>query len=307
MVLNCAQPDSAEARALAAGLSGKYDTPVMPLNVLEAGQEDMRALMERVLYEFPITRVHFATPDWLGALPDGHPLIGEISDAVRQALEGATRMRDRDAIADSLRAHEGMRPAAGEVRLGEGELRFELPLSQDVYYRVLGEMSGCEIAGDRQLMSMMSDMARAKREYDKLAAALEEVERTGYGLVMPTRAELKLEKPETVRQGSHYGVRIRASAPSMHLIRADVSTEISPLVGTEKQSEEMAAFLTQAMEDDPDGVWDTNMFGKTLSAMIGDELSGKLSHMPQDARDKVSELLERIMNEGSGSMICILL
>ena len=168
-------------------------------------------------------------------------------------------------------------------------------------------MSGCEIAGDRQLMSMMSDMARAKREYDKLAAALEEVERTGYGLVMPTRAELKLEKPETVRQGSHYGVRIRASAPSMHLIRADVSTEISPLVGTEKQSEEMAAFLTQAMEDDPDGVWDTNMFGKTLSAMIGDELSGKLSHMPQDARDKVSELLERIMNEGSGSMICILL
>ena len=307
VVLNCAQPDSAEARTLAAGLSGKYDTPVMPLNVLEAGQEDMRALMERVLYEFPITRVHFATPDWLGALPDGHPLIGEISDAVRQALEGATRMRDRDAIADSLRAHEGMRPAAGEVRLGEGELRFELPLSQDVYYRVLGEMSGCEIAGDRQLMSMMSDMARAKREYDKLAAALEEVERTGYGLVMPTRAELKLEKPETVRQGSHYGVRIRASAPSMHLIRADVSTEISPLVGTEKQSEEMAAFLTQAMEDDPDGVWDTNMFGKTLSAMIGDELSGKLSHMPQDARDKVSELLERIMNEGSGSMICILL
>ena len=156
-------------------------------------------------------------------------------------------------------------------------------------------------------MSMMGDMARAKREYDKLADALEEVERTGYGLVMPTRAELKLERPETVKQGSHYGVRIRAGAPSLHLIRANVNTEISPLVGTEKQSEEMAQYLTQAMEDDPDGVWDTNMFGKTLSAMVGDELNGKLGHMPQEAREKVSELLERIMNEGSGSMICILL
>ena len=122
-----------------------------------------------------------------------------------------------------------------------------------------------------------------------------------------TRAELKLERPETVKQGSHYGVRIRAGAPSLHLIRANVNTEISPLVGTEKQSEEMAQYLTQAMEDDPDGVWDTNMFGKTLSAMVGDELNGKLGHMPQEAREKVSELLERIMNEGSGSMICILL
>lgn len=307
VVLNCAEPASDAAISLASELSQKYDTPVMPLNVLNATQDDMHMLLERVLYEFPITRVHFDTPDWLGALPDGHPLIDEITGAVRSALKDASRMRDRDAIMQSLSAHAELMPSGGESLLGEGALNFKLPLDKGVYYRVLGEMSGCEIGGERQLMSMMGDMARAKREYDKLADALEEVERTGYGLVMPTRAELKLERPETVKQGSHYGVRIRAGAPSLHLIRANVNTEISPLVGTEKQSEEMAQYLTQAMEDDPDGVWDTNMFGKTLSAMVGDELNGKLGHMPQEAREKVSELLERIMNEGSGSMICILL
>lgn len=307
VVLNCAQPDTPAARELSAELSRRYDTPVVALNVLEATQDDMRALLEQVLYEFPITRVHFDTPDWLGALPDGHPLLEEMTQAVREALEGASRMRDRDAIAASLAQHASLNPSRGEARLGEGELRFELPLDKSVYYRVLGEMSGCEIAGERQLMSMMGDMARAKREYDKLAAALDEVERTGYGLVMPTRNELHLEAPETVKQGSHYGVRIRASAPSLHIIRAEVNTEISPLVGTEKQSEEMAQFLKKEMAENPEGVWDTNMFGKTLSAMIGDELTSRAGNMPQDARDKVSELLGRIMNEGNGSMLCILL
>lgn len=307
VALNCVQPDSESARALERELSEKYDTPVIALSVLEATQQDMCRIMERVLYEFPITRVHFATPDWLGALPDGHALLGEVTSAVKQALEGATRMRDRETICARLKEHEALCPEAGEVLLGEGELRFELPLEHSVYYRVLGELSGCEISGERQLMGMMGEMARAKREYDRLKDALEDVERTGYGLVMPAREELKLDKPQTVKQGGHYGVRIRASAPSLHLIRASVNTEISPLVGTEKQSEEMAQFLSQAMEDDPDGVWDTNMFGKTLSAMVGEELNGKLSHMPQDAREKVAELLERIMNEGNGSMICILL
>lgn len=307
VVLNCAKPASAQARALADEMSNKYDTPVMPLNVLEATQDDMHALLERVLYEFPITRVHFDTPDWLGALPDGHALIEEITGAVRDALKGASRMRDRDAIVQSLKAHDELRPSSGEALLGEGALNFSLPLESRVYYRVLGEMSGCEIAGERQLMGMMGDMARAKREYDKLSDALDEAERTGYGLVMPTRAELRLDQPETVKQGSHYGVRIRAGAPSLHIIKANVNTEISPLVGTEKQSEEMVEFLKKAMEEDPDGVWDTNMFGKTLSAMVEDELGGKLNHMPQEAREKVAELLERIMNEGSGSMICILL
>lgn len=307
VVLNCAQPDAPAARELSAGLSQRYDTPVIALNVLTATQDDMRALLKQVLYEFPITRVHFDTPDWLGALPDGHPLLGELTQAVRDALEGASRMRDREAIAESLAQHASLNPSRGEALLGEGELRFELPLDKAVYYRVLGELSGCEISGERQLMSMMGDMARAKREYDKLAAALDEVERTGYGLVMPTRAELRLEAPETVKQGSHYGVRIRASAPSLHIIRAQVNTEISPLVGTEKQSEEIAQFIRREMADNPEGVWDTNMFGKTLSALIGDELASRAANIPQDARDKIGELIGRVMNEGSGSMLCILL
>lgn len=307
VLLNCREPESEAAQKLSADLSKRYDTPVMALNVLEAGQDDMKALLEQALYEFPITRVHFDTPDWLGALPEAHPLLEDITKAVREALSGVSRMRDRDRIAASLAEHAQLNPSRGEVNLGEGELKFNLPLDRSVYYRILGEMSGCEISGERQLMGMMGAMARAKREYDKLSGALEDVARTGYGLVMPSKAELVLNAPEIVKQGSHYGVRIRASAPSLHMIRAGVNAEINPLVGTEKQSEEMADFIKRAMADNPEGVWDTNMFGKTLSELIGDELNARMANMPQEARDKIAGLLERIMNEGSGSIICILL
>ena len=308
IVLNSATPRSIETLSLRDALEDRYAVPVMLLNVKEMQVEDIQNVLESVLLEFPLREAHLTVPTWLGALDTDHWLVSHVLEGVREAGKVSRKMRETDVYADAFADSE----YAGEVRTlqgypGEGRMDFALPLREGLFNRVLGEECGREIRGDAHLLSLMKELVSAKAEYDHIAEALHAVRETGYGLVTPTMAEMTLQEPEIVRQGSQFGVKLKAHAPSLHMIRVDIETEVTPVVGTEKQSEELVRYLMDEFENDPQQIWSTNFFGKSLHDMVREGLSNKLLRMPDDAREKVQETLTRIINDGDGGMICILL
>ena len=194
-----------------------------------------------------------------------------------------------------------------EVKLGTGSVNISINLMEDLFYKVLTEISGVEIANEGDLFSTITHLAQTKKEYDKVSYALQEVKAKGYGIVTPSMDELILDEPEMVKQGSRFGVRLKAKAPSIHMIRADIETEVSPIVGSEKQSEELVNYLLSEFENEPQKIWESNIFGKSLHELVNEGLQNKLYHMPEDAQMKLQDTLERIINEGSGGLICIIL
>jgi len=308
MVLNTAQPRAADTLALRDALEDKYAVPVMLLNVKDMNVEDIQHVLESVLLEFPMREARLNVPAWLGALDEGHWLVGHVLDRVRSAGRTPRKMRETDVFSEAFTQSE----YTDEVQLqqsfpGEGRMDFALPLKEGLFNRILGEECGTEIRGDAHLLALMKELVSAKAEYDLVAEALHSVRQTGYGLVTPTMRELTLQKPEIVKQGSQFGVKLKANAPSLHMIRVDIETEVTPVVGTEKQSEELVQYLMQEFENDPQKLWETHFFGKSLNDMVCEGLSNKLLRMPEDARQKVQETLTRMINEGGGGMICILL
>ena len=308
VVLNSLAPESMEARQLASALSGRYGVPVRPADVLNLDSEGLNRLLEAMLFEFPIREVRIQTPAWLTALQEDHWLGASVLEAIRGAAAGMRRVRDHERLRAALNASEyveSAEPAA--INLNDGTLDYRLQLKDGLFYRVLGEASGQEIEGEAHLFELMKQLVAAKREYDRVAQALDSVRRTGYGVVSPSLEELELMEPELVKQGAHYGVRMKAVAPSLHMLRVDIQTEVNPIVGSQKQSEELARHLKQEFEADRAGIWDTEIFGKTLNDLVREGVDGKLARLPEDARDKLREALQKILNEGTGGMICILL
>ena len=308
IVLNSAQPRAVETLALRDALEDKYAVPVMLLNVKEMSVEDIHHVLESILLEFPLREAHLAAPAWLGALDNDHWRVTHVLAGVRAAGKTQRRMRENDVFADVFAASE----YAGDVKEvqaypGEGRMDFALPLKDGLFNRVLGEECGTEIRGDAHLLSLMKELVSAKAEYDHVAEALHAVRETGYGMVTPNMTEMTLEEPEIVKQGGQFGVKLKAHAPSLHLIRVDIETEVTPVVGTEKQSEELVQYLLDEFETDPQKLWHTNFFGKSLDDMVREGLNNKLLRMPGDAQEKVQETLTKIINEGDGGMICILL
>ena len=227
---------------------------------------------------------------------------------MRGCADKLRRVRDTDVLKDALSENEFTEDVLpGEINLNEGTLEYRLTMKDGLFYRILGEASGQEIDGEEHLFELMKQLVRAKREYDRVSAALDSVRETGYGMVSPDMSEMTLSEPEIVRQGGRFGVRLRASAPSLHMIRVDIQTEVSPIVGTEKQSEELVNHLLSEVESNPTGIWDTEIFGKSLNDLVREGMSSKLTRMPEDVRAKIQESLKKIINEGSGGMICILL
>lgn len=308
VVLNSRRPDAPETVELQNQLAQRYGVPVLSVNVKEMSSEDIRRIFEEVLYQFPLREVAISVPGWLSALDDNHWLIRHVLEGLRHGAEQASCMRDHQRFAESLCGSEhtdGLRSEG--VELGAGRLCYSLPLKEDLFNRILGEECGTVIEGNAHLLRLMKELVAAKAEYDHVADALRSVRETGYGLVTPTMSELRLQEPEIVQQGSRFGVRLKANAPSLHLIRVDIETEVSPVVGTEKQSEELVRYLLEEFENDHQRIWNTNFFGKSLHELVREGLSNKLMRMPVDAQEKVQETLSKIINEGSGGMICILL
>jgi len=308
LVVNSNLPESEEAMRLRDALAEKYDVSATLMDVEHMTLQDVNALLESLLFEFPLTEIDIVAPKWVDALKPTHWLVEQLTEAARRAASKMSRVRDHAILASSLMALDDAESAdVEEMRLNEGSLTYRLRLSDELFYRVLGEESGQSIENEEHLFKLMTELVYAKREYDRVAGALASVRSTGYGMVSPLMSELSLEKPEIVKQGSRFGVKLKASAPSLHLIRVDIQTEVSPIVGTEKQSEELVAHLLSEFENEPDKIWETNIFGKSLNELVREGLSGKLMMMPEDVRQKMQEALQKIINEGNGGMICILL
>ena len=308
VVLNSAYPNSERARAIRADIAQRHQVACVSANCLELGEEDISGLLKQVLYEFPLKELDLFLPPWVDALPQEHPIKAALYGAIRQGAGQLHRIRDVDGAIGTMRECEQVSQArVTNIDLGTGLAAAVLELPRALFYDTLSQQSGFQIGDDGDLMALLTQLAQVKAEYDKVADALKEVEETGYGIVVPSIDSLVLEEPEIVRQGGRYGVRLKASAPSIHMIRADIETEVSPIVGSEKQSEEMIHYLLQEFEGDTAKIWQSNIFGKSFHELVGEDLNAKVKRMPEDAREKLRETLQRIINEGSGGLICIIL
>ena len=308
MILNSAHPESEAAIALAYELEAKYEVPVALVSCIDLDSEDIRHILELVLHEFPVTEIRVCLPEWTTALEEGHKIKDSILSSVRACADKVHKAGDIKEAFSRLTDNEYIKNATiEEIDLGTGKARIVATMNDGLYYNVISELTGFDISGEEALISLLKELAEMKSRYDKVSEALDEAEENGYGIVMPDVGSLKLADPEIVKQPGGYGVRLRASAQSIHMIRANIETEISPIVGTEQQSEDLVRYMLNEFEEDPQKIWSSNMFGKSLYELMNEGLHSKLEHMPEASRIKLSETLERIINEGSGGLICILL
>ena len=308
VLLNSAEPDSERAGAISLDISRRHQVNCMPVNCLELGEEDVAHILKAVLYEFPMQELDLFLPPWVDALPADHPIKSGLYEAVRENTAQLRHIREVEGVAATLGECENISLAKiTGIDLGTGIASIEVQLPRALFYQTLSQQSGFSVGDDGDLMSLLTKLSSVKAEYDKVAGALKDVRETGYGIVVPGIEELRLEEPEIVRQGGRYGVRLKASAPSIHMIRADIETAVSPIVGNEKQSEDMVNYLLQEFEGDTRKIWQSNIFGRSFHELVNEDLQNKLHRMPEDARKKLQETLTRIINEGSGGLICIIL
>jgi len=308
IVLNSAHPNAERTQNLARELEARHGVTCLVINCLELSQKMVMDIIQEVLFEFPIGELNLFLPEWVDALDYDHPIKKTVYDNIRGAMDNMHRIRDMEGAINQIGACDLISNAQiTAIQLGSGNCMAKLDLPRTLFYETMSEQTGFPIKNDGELLVLLSEMARLKRKYEKVGAALEEVQATGYGIVVPTADELVLEEPEIVKQGGRYGVQLKASAPSIHLIRADIQAEVSPIVGNEKQSEDMLSFLLAEFEEDPTKIWQSNIFGRSFHELINEDLNSKLKRMPEEARMKMQETLERIINEGSGGLICIIL
>ena len=264
--------------------------------------------MRSLLFEFPLQELDLYLPSWVEALPAEHPIKSGIYQTVREKARSLRCIRELEGALGGMCECEAVQTAAvRSIDLGTGLAAAELQLPRGLFYDTLSQRSGLTVTDDGDLLELLTELGRAKQEYEKVAEALQSARENGYGIMMPSVEELNLEDPEIVRQGGRYGVRMKASAPSIHMIRADIETTVSPIVGNEKQSEDMVNYLLQEFEGDTSKIWNSNIFGRSFHEIVGEDLQAKLKRMPADAQVKLRQALERIINEGGGGLICIIL
>ncbi|HHV62080.1 MAG TPA: stage IV sporulation protein A [Firmicutes bacterium] len=308
VLLNSTRPDARETKEFASKLEEKYETRILPIDCLQMNTKDIISVLREVLYEFPVREINVGLPVWLNELPEDHWLRSKFSQSVVEAVKEIKKVRDIDSAASKLKALDFIDNAAlSRLDLGSGLANIDLSAPRGLFFDILQELSGLTIEGDHHLMRIIKELATVKKEYDKVAGALKEVKETGYGIVMPPLDEITFEEPELIKQGSRFGVRLKAAAPSLHIIRANIKTEVSTVVGTERQGEELVRRLTDEFEKDPARIWETDFLGKSLHEIVQDGIESKLFKMPENAQQKLQETLERIVNEGSGGLICIIL
>lgn len=308
VLLNSADPCGSRAASIAAEIGEKFGVSCLPVNCLALEEQELRSLLQGLLYEFPLQELDVFLPPWVDALPGEHPIKSDLYQRIAAGTAGLHCIRQLAPYLASLQNTENVESAGVDAMdLGQGVAQASIRLPRGLFYTTLSQRSGLSVSDDGDLMELLTELAEVRKAYDKVAPALIAARETGYGIVLPTVEELELEDPEIVRQGGRYGIRMRASAPSIHMIRADVSTTVSPIVGNEKQSEEMVNYLLRQFEGDTGKIWESNIFGRSFNEIAGEDLQAKLKRMPPDAQAKLREALERIINEGGGGLICIIL
>ena len=308
MLLNSTSPESAQTLSLASRLTEKYNVPVMPVNCLEMEEDLIRQVLAAILYRFPVREIGISLPNWVMGLDREHWLRSSICGSVKEASQCIGCVGDVSCMIKGLSGNEYVLSAEiSNLDLGKGCAEIKAVLSQELIYKIIEEKTALHITNEEELVENLKNLSDIKKKYDRIKNALDEIEATGYGIVMPDIDELTLKEPEIVKQGGRYGVRLSASAPSIHMLKTCIETEVAPVVGTESQSEELLKYLLDGFEEDPLKIWESDIFGKSLSELVNEGLRSKLCHMPVDARSKIQETLERIINDGCSGLICIIL
>ena len=308
ILLNSAEPESNYTKELAQKLSDKYKATVLPINCEYLTIDDINNIFSSVLYEFPTDQIRIKLPKWIDGLDFSHPVKSDLYKEIKEAFQDINVLKDVSTCVSKIKQTDIIQNTEiSNMQLGSGNVSIEITLKEELFYKVLSEITGVNVNNEGDLFHIISDLSSTKKKYDKVAYALDEVNRKGYGIVTPSMDELILEEPEMVKQGSRFGVKLKATAPSIHMIKTNVHTEVSPIVGSEKQSEELVNYLLSGFESDPKKIWESNIFGKSLHELVNEGLQTKLAKMPEDAQIKLQETLERIVNEGSGGLICIIL
>lgn len=307
ILLNCVRPNSEESKGLANNLSQKYEVPVLPVNCIDIAEKDIRDIIGNLLYQFPVREIQLDLPGWITKLDTSHWLMSSVLGTLKEAY-GISKMCEVKPMLENMKSCEFVKGVNVEsINLGSGVSNAEITFDQQLFYRILSEQTGLSINAESELLSSLVEMAEMKKKFQKLEEAYNDVLTTGYGIVMPETEEMSLEEPEIIKQSGKYGIRLRATAPSIHMIRTEICTEIAPIVGSEQQSEELVLYLLKEFEESPTGIWESNIFGKSLHSLVNEGMHNKLYRMPEDARGKLRETLERIINDGCNGLICIIL
>lgn len=308
VILNSANAGDNKTIQLAKKLSEKYEVPVLPVDCLNLQKKDIENILHNILYEFPIREIYIELPPWVNGLPADNKIRKSFDESVLGSVEEAVKIRDIENIVHLLADNEFVREVYLEsIDLGEGIARISIGILESLFYQTLEEISGFSIKNDFELLSLVKDLSIAKKEYDRIAGALADVREKGYGIVTPSLEDMIFDEPEIIKRGNQFGVKLKANAPSIHMIRADINAEVSPVVGTEKQSEELISFLQKDFEDNPEDIWETEFLGRSLHDIMKEGISNKLYRMPESAQHKIKDTIEKIVNEGSGGLICIIL
>ena len=298
VLMNTDNPKSATAVGLCASLTDKYAVPVVPVNCLEMTEQEINDILSDILYEFPVSSVGINYPSWINNLESDNYLKASIYTSVKENTSVITNIRSVGSFAERL---------INSLDLSTGKINMKIYVDNSFFYKILSESCNVEVNDERDLMSQFINLVQMKKQYERFNKALKEVDETGYGIVMPEMNELSLEEPEIMKQGGRYGVKLKAQAPSIHLIKCNTYTEVAPIVGSESQSQELVMYLLKEFEENPSEIWDTNIFGKSLHELVSEGLNNKLYRMPIDARNKFRETIERVINEGCNGLICIIL
>lgn len=306
VLVNSVKPTGKSAQEACSELREKYNVTVLAVDCQSMDEGQIRGILAGVLYEFPVSELQFFMPGWITALETEHPVKEALFEAMRRSAENIGKISEAEPVMGEMLRTDALEGCKiREVDLGTGTVLCELEFPEELFYQVLTEKTGFSVENDGELMSLLTSLSQVKQCYDKVEAALEQVRATGYGIVMPTAEEMHLEMPQIVRKGGNYAIKLRASAPSIHMIRADIQTEVSPIVGDEKQSKELADSLLSSYEEDSEKLWQSNIFGKSLYDMVTEGLSSKITGVPEDSRYKFRDSLTKIVNEGGKGLVCI--
>ncbi len=308
IVLNTKNPNLDTTQALKKSLEEKYGVSVLVMDCLKMDIADVESIFEILLYEFPLKELNINLPGWIEGLSKDHWVRKEIMEALKESIVDLHKLNHIYSSIEIIEELETIKKIdITDIKLGEGTIYVNINTVDDLLYKILKEITGYYIEGDHQILKLINDLANIKKEYDKIEKALVEAKEIGYGLVSPSLEEMDLEEPEIYKQGNRYGVKLRAKAPSLHVLRADITTEVAPIIGSEKQSEELVEYFLSEFQGDPSKIWQSNLFGKSLYDLVSEQLNGKLTTMPENSRQKLRKALEKILNNGSGGLICIII
>lgn len=308
ILLNTYDPSSAEANRLASELSDKYEVPVMPVNCIELDENRIKAILAQILFEFPVREIKVSMPKWVLNLKKDHWLKSSVLSVLKDNTQNMQRIREIQTVINNICSCEHIKNTdVTELDLGKGSVGLSLSLVDDLFFKILSEKTGLEINDEKSLLDSISELSQKKSQFERISQAYEQVLECGYGIVMPTMEELTLEEPQIIKQSGKYGVKLQASAPSIHMMRINTQAEVTPIVGSEQQSEELVTYMLKEFEESPKKIWESNIFGKSVHELVSEGLNNKLYRMPLGARKKVGQTIEKIINDGCNGLICIIL